>query len=180
MPNISLIISIILIIILIVMFIYIRKKYRPIGVIKAFILAILTVGTCGIALLLYKSVTHVNYDKSSNSNNNSYINFEEEKDNTTENVKVASSYTDNFGKTTYYDEQGNMIGAGISDGFGKTNITDDKGNYVGESFNNGLGQTTYTDKDGNITTSQTNSLGDENFSDGQTGKSDSFGNKYYN
>ena len=46
-------------------------------------------------------------------------------------------------------------------------------------FNNGLGQTTYTDKDGNITTSNTNYLGDEEFSDGTTAKKDAFGNKNY-
>ena len=179
MPDISLIISIFLILIFVIMFIYIKRKYQPISFIKAFILALLTVGTCGIALLLYKSVNHVSYGEASSSNN-SYINTFENSTEKSENVNVASSYTDNFGKTTYYDEQGNIVGTGISDGFGKTTITDEKGDYVGNAFNNGLGQTTYTDKDGNVVNSHTNSFGDETFSDGTTGKSDSFGNKYYN
>lgn len=179
MPDISLIISIFLILIFVIMFIYIKRKYQPISFIKAIILALLTIGTCGIALLLYKSVNHVSYGEASSSDN-SYIPFEESEEDKEEKVKVASSYTDNFGKTTYYDEQGNIVGSGISDGFGKTTITDEKGDYVGNAFNNGLGQTTYTDKDGNVVNSQTNSFGDETFSDGTTGKSDSFGNKYYN
>lgn len=93
--------------------------------------------------------------------------------------KPASSHTDNFGKTTYYDEQGNYMGEGFTNAFGKTTYTDSTGNYVGKSVNNGHGQNTYTNVNENITTSNPNYAGKETFDDGNATSSDSFGNKYY-
>ena len=51
--------------------------------------------------------------------------------------KPASSHTDNFGKTTYYDEQGNYMGEGFTNAFVDSTYTDSTGNYVGQSVNNG-------------------------------------------
>ena len=79
---------------------------------------------------------------------------------------------------TYYDKEGNLMGASLDNGFGKETFTDSEGNYVGSSFDNGLGSTTYTGKDGKVVFSNTNYLGDENFSDGTVSRKDS-SSKYY-
>lgn len=158
---------------------------KPISTKTAILLVVPTVVTCGIALILYKALRGnygfsgqgINKTNSNYSNDIYFDNFNEEDKG--DNKKIGRSYTDEFGKTTYYDEVGNIIGTSLDNGFDKSNFTDSEGNYVGESYNNNLGHTTYTDKDGNITSSETNSLGDEQISSGTTKKSDSFGNDYY-
>ena len=162
---------------------------NPIKTITAILLVVPTVVTGGIALFIYKSIRNshetASVSKNSYSNNNFYSNttYEDFSSSDTlkksENKKPSRAFTDAFGKTTYYDDKDNLIGASIDNGFGKETFTDAAGNYAGESYDNGLGHTIYTEKDGNITSSDTNYLGEENFSDGTITKTDSSGNKYY-
>ena len=162
---------------------------RPIKTITAILLIIPTVATCGVALLIFKFFKN-NYELSSYFGNTSYNNnnysttsynnipsFDKPKQ--TENKKPKRSFTDAFGKTTYYDDEGKYMGTSMDNGFGKTTFTDAENNYIGEGFDDGMGRTTYTDKDGNITFSNTNYCGDETFSDGTISKKDSSGNTYY-
>ena len=160
----------------------IKAVCNPIKTSTAIILIIPTVATCGIALLIYKFFRNTfeisSYAGKSNSKNTNipYENVEVPKK---KKKKVSRSFTDVSGKTSYYDEEDNLMGVSIDNGFGKKVFTDSTGNYVGESFDNGLGHTTYTDSEGNITSSEKNYLGEETFSDGTTTKTDSSGNRYY-
>ena len=179
------IIIVIITIISIAVFKLIKSVCKPIKSITAILLVIPTVATCGIALIIYKFLRGSVYDYSvspSSSSSKAYDStyYDNEISNKSKEVKkkVARS-VEVSGKTAYYDEEGNYMGTSIDNGFGKTIFTDEEGNYIGEGFNNGLGQTTYTDKDGNITTSNTNYLGYEEFSDGTTAKKAAFGNKNY-
>lgn len=171
-----------------VVFLIIKAVCKPIKNITAILLVIPTITTCGIALLIYKSFTniHAGYGSkySSSTKNNTYDdNYFNDDDNNsskkTAKKKPARSHTDAFGKTTFFDENGDYMGEGITDKFGKTIYTNETGDYAGESFNNGHGQTIYTDKDGNIITGNSNYLGDETFSDGTYSQKDSSGNKNY-
>lgn len=163
----------------------IKLVCKPIKTTTAILLVVPTVVTCGIALFLYKSYRFTGFSGKKTFDNKTYsnINFNEELPQDAkkkkENKKAARAFTDVSGKTMYYDEKGDLIGASIKNGYGKEVFTDEKGDYVAESFNNGLGQTMYKDKDGNITTSTTDYLGEENFQDGTKTKTDSNGNKYY-
>lgn len=178
--------NVIIIIITVAIFKLIKSVCKPIKNITAILLIIPTVATCGIALIAYKFLRSSIYDYSvspSSSSSKTYDNiyYDNELSNKSKEVKkkkVARSM-EVSGKTAYYDEEGNYMGTSIDNGFGKQVFTDEEGNYVGEGFNNGFGQTTYTDKDGNVTTSNTNYLGDEVFSDGTIAKNDTFGNKNY-
>ena len=158
----------------------IKAVCNPIKTSTAIILIIPTVATCGIALLVYKFFRNTfeiaSYAGKSNSKNTNipYENVEVPKK-----KKVSRSFTDVSSKTSYYDEEDNLMGVSIDNGFGKKVFTDSTGNYAGESFDNGLGHTTYTDSEGNITPSEKNYLGEETFSDGTTTKTDSSGNRYY-
>ncbi len=176
------------VIIFLIAFGIIKLIFKPIKTSTALLLTLPTIATCGIALLIYKLFRNANYGTGGTSNvytsptysGNNLENFELKETETLKPKKPASSHTDNFGKTTYYDEQGNYIGEGFTNDFGETTYTDSTGNYVGQSVNNGYGQNTYTNANGNITTSNTNYAGEETFDDGATTtSSDSFGNKYY-
>lgn len=162
----------------------IKKVCSPIRTVSAIFLTIITIPTCGIAIVIYK-LFHGAIVTSSYSKYNTYssdvndYDFSKKVDKKKEKKKVARSYTDNFGKTTFYDDTGNIIGEGYTDASGKTRYKDSNSNYVGESYDNGMGDSIYTSKDGNVVTSTTNYLGDNNFSDGTTTTSDNFGNKYY-
>lgn len=161
----------------------IKKTCYPIKTITAILLVVPTVVTCGIAIFVYKmlrgSFTGMNYSSSSTNNTNTNFDIEPEVSKKEEKKKVGRSFTDSFGKTMYYDKEGNLMGSSIDNGFGKKKFTDNEGNYAGESLDNNLGATMYTDKDGNTITSNTNYLGEETFPDGTTTKTDSSGNKYY-
>lgn len=172
---------IIILIIFIPVFMLIKHSCYPIKTLPAILLTPLSIATCGIAIVIYKFIkgqygvtSTTNY--SSYESNNYYEPIEEKKE---EKKKVARSYNDNFGKTTFYDDTGNIIGEGYTDASGKTRYKDSNSNYVGESYDNGMGDSIYTSKDGNVVTNTTNYLGDDNFSDGTTTTSDNFGNKYY-
>ena len=166
---------------------FIKLVCKPIKTVTAILLVIPTVATCGIALLVYKFFRNTfevsSYSVKSSSSNPSPTTFYDESSHTevkkSKNKKPASSFTDVSGNTAYYDEEGDFMGTSISNRFGQTTFYDETGNYAGEGQKNGTGCTTYTDKDGNITYSNTNYLGEENFSDGTTTKTDSSGNKYY-
>lgn len=158
----------------------IKAVCNPIKTSTAIILIIPTVATCGIALLVYKFFRNTfeiaSYAGKSNSKSTNipYENLKVPKK-----KKVSRSFTDVSSKTSYYDEEDNLMGVSIDNGFGKKVFTDSTGNYAGESFDNELGHTTYTDSEGNITPSEKNYLGEETFSDGTTTKTDSSGNRYY-
>ena len=172
---------IIILIIFIPVFMLIKHSCYPIKTLPAILLTPLSIATCGIAIVIYKFIkgqygvtSTTNY--SSHMGNNYYEPIEEKKE---EKKIVDCSYTDNFGKTTFYDDTGNIIGEGYTDASGKTRYKDSNSNYVGESYDNGIGDSIYTSKDGNVVTNTTNYLGDNNSSDGTTTTSDNFGNKYY-
>lgn len=169
-------------------YILIKKVCKPIKPITAILLVVPTVATCGIALLIYKffrntfEVTSYSGKPSPSSavyQNSINNDLAKEKAKKKEKRKPARAFTDVSGKTSYYDEEGNMIGASIDNGFGQQTFTDEVGNYAATGYSNGLGATTYTDKDGNITSSTTNYKGDETFADGTVAKKDSSGNTYY-
>ena len=158
----------------------IKAVCNPIKTSTAIILIIPTVATCGIALLIYKFFRNTfeiaSYAGKSNSKS---TNIPCENVEVPKKKKASRSFTDVSGKTSYYDEEDNLMVVSIDNGFGKKVFTDSTGNYAGESFDNGLGHTTYTDSEGNITPSEKNYLGEETFSDGTTTKTDSSGNRYY-
>ena len=180
MDNILLIIIIILI--SLGVFWLIKSVCKPISTLTAVLLVIPTVLTCGVVLFIYRAFKNSYVSSSSNiSSSNKYsTDFYDVNDNSmgSEDKKPARAYDDGFGKTTYYDKEGNLMGASLDNGFGKETFTDSEGNYVGSSFDNGLGSTTYTGKDGKVVFSNTNYLGDENFSDGTVSRKDS-SSKYY-
>ena len=165
----------------------IKLIFKPIKTSTALLLTLPTIATCGIALLIYKFFRNANYGTDGTFNvytsptysGNNLANFEQNETEELKPKKPASSHTDNFRKTTYYDEQGNYMGEGFTNAFGETTYTDSTGNYVGQSVNNGYGQNTYTNANENITTSNTNYAGEETFDDGTTISPDSFGNNYY-
>ena len=175
------------IIIFLIAFGIIKLIFKPIKTSTALLLTLPAISTCEIALLIYKFFRNASYGIGGTSNiytsqtysGNNLANFELNETEELKPNKPANSHTDNFGKTIYYDEQGNYMGEGFTNAFGDTTYTDSTGNYVGQSINNGLGQKIYTDANGNITTSNTNYAGEETFDDGTTTSSDSFGNKYY-
>lgn len=177
----------IFVIIFLIAFGIIKLIFKPIKTSTALLLTLPAISTCGIALLIYKFFRNASYGTGGTSNiytsqtysGNNLANFELNETEELKTNKPASSHTDNFGKTIYYDEQGNYMGEGFTNAFGDTTYTDSTGNYVGQSVNNGLGQNTYSNSNGNITTSNTNYAGEETFDDGTTTSSDSFGNKYY-
>lgn len=157
----------------------IKKVCYPIKTSKAIMLVLPTIASCGIVLIIYKLSKGVYSSKSNYSSDYDYPIYEEEKKEK-ESTKVSSSYTDNFGNTTYYDEVGNVVARGKSNVFGESVVTDNDGNYVGSSFNHGNGRTSYMDKDGNVVNSSlTNQSGEEVFNDGGVAKGDDFGNKRY-
>lgn len=174
------------VIIFLIAFGIIKIIFKPIKTSTALLLTLPTIATCGIALLIYKLFRNANYGTGGTSNaytsptysGNNLENFELKETETLKPKKPASSHTDNFGKTTYYDEQGNYMGEGFTNAFEKTTYTDSTGNYVGKSVNNGHGQNTSTNANENIT-NNTNYAGEETFDDGTSTSSDSFGNKYY-
>lgn len=176
----SIITVLIVIIISFGVFKLIKVVCKPIKTSTAILLIIPTTATCGIALLIYKFFRNI-FEVSSHSvnNNNANISYSNPESTKKKNKKISRSFTDVSGKTSYYDEEDNLVGTSINNGFGESVFTDSTGNYVGESFDNGLGRTTYTDSDGNITSSNKNYLGEETFSDGTTTKTDSSGNRYY-
>lgn len=163
----------------------IKKVCNPIKNITAIILVVPTVATCGIALLIFKIlrssfVMGGSYNSTTNSSSASYIDipsFDEPKKK--EKKKVAKSMDNGFGKTTYYDDEGNIMGSSMDNGFGKSTYYDDEGNYAGEELDSGLGHTVYTDKDCNTISSTKDYRGDKTYSDGTRESSDSSGNKYY-
>lgn len=165
----------------------IKKVCAPIKTITAILLIIPTVSTCGIALLIYKflrnSIEVTGSPAKNSSSRTTYqapvYNDQVSEKTKTKKKKAARSFDNGFGKTTYYDEEGNMMGASFDNGYGQKNFTDEEGNYAGTSNSNTLGNTIYTDKDGNITSSNTNYKGDEAFEDGTTARKDSSGNTYY-
>lgn len=159
----------------------IKKVCYPIKTIKAIMLVLPTIASCGIVLIIYKLSKGVYSSKSNYSSANyDYPVYDEEKKEENESVKVSSSYTDNFGNTTYYDETGNVVAKGKSNAFGDSVITDNDGNYVGSSFNHGNGRTSYMDKEGNVVNSSlTNQMGEEVFDEGGVTRGDDFGNKRY-
>lgn len=154
------------VIIFLIAFGIIKLIFKPIKTSTALLLTLPAISTCGIALLIYKFFRNASYGTGGTSNiytSKNYsgtmpTNFELNEAEKLKPKKTASSYTDNFGKTTY---------------------TDSTGNYVGKSVNNGYGQNTYTNVNEIITTSNTNYAGEETFDDGTSTSSDSFGNKYY-
>lgn len=164
----------------------IKKVCAPIKTITAILLIIPTVASCGIVLLIYKFLRNsievtgspAKHSPSRTTYQAPVYNDQESKKTKTK-KKATRSFDDGFGKITYYDEEGNMIGASLDNGYGQKNFTDEEGNYAGTSTSNTLGNTIYTDKDGNITSSNTNYKGDEAFEDGTTARKDSFGNTYY-
>lgn len=135
----------------------IKAVCNPIKTSTAIILIIPTVATCGIALLIYKffrntfEISSYAGKSNSKSTNIPYENVEVPKK---KKKKPSRSFTDVSGKTSYYDEEDNLMGVSIDNGFGKKVFTDPTGNYAGESFDNGLEHTTYTDSEGNITSSE--------------------------
>ena len=153
------------VIIFLIAFCIIKLIFKPIKTSTVLLLTLLTIATCGIALLIYKFFRNASYGTGGTSNiytskNYSGImptNFELNEAEKLKPKKTASSHTDNFEKTTY---------------------TDSTGNYVGKSVNNGHGQNTSTNANENIT-NNTNYAGEETFDDGTSTSSDSFGNKYY-
>lgn len=164
----------------------IKLTCKPIKNITAILLTLVAIPTCGIALLIYKASNNTTYSSSPYSSKQFQSNdydpistSENTNDSSSESKKAARSYTDKFGKTTYYDENGDYMGEGFTNALGKTTYTDSSGNYAGESLNNGLGNTTYTDKSENVISSNTNYKGEETFEDGKTSTEDNFGNKYY-
>lgn len=172
------------VIIFLIAFGIIKLIFKPIKTSTALLLTMPTIATCGIALLIYKFFRNANYGTSNiytspTYSENNLTNFELNETEELKPKKPASSHTDNFGITTYYDEQGNYIGEGFTNAFGETTYKDSTENYVGQSVNNGYGQNTYTNTNENITTSNTNYAGEETFDDGTTTSSDSFGNNYY-
>ncbi len=183
----SILIIIIVIIISLGVFGFIKLVCKPIKTVTAILLVVPTVATCGIALLVYKFFRNTfevsSYSVKSSSSSPSSTTFYDEPDHAetkkTKAKKPTSSFTDVSGKTAYYDEKGDFMGTSISNEFGQTTFYDETGNFAGKGQEDGTGRTTYTDKDGNITYSNTNYLGEENFSDGTTTKTDSSGNKYY-
>lgn len=152
----------------------------------AILLILPTISTCGIALIIYKifnNTTYVSNSTYGSGSNQYYENIYDSIDSDKEvkkKNKVAKSYTDNFGKTIYYDEEGNVIGEGFDNGLGKTTYTDESGNYQGESINNNLGDTLYKDKNGNVVTNTTNYIGEDSYDNNTSSTKDDFGNKYYN
>lgn len=170
---------IIISIVFIPVFMLIKRLCYPIKTLPAILLTPLAISTCGIAIVIYKFIKG-QYGATSATNYSSYANnYYEPIEDKKEEKKVARSYTDNFGKTTFYDDTGNIIGEGYTDASGKTRYKDSNSNYTGESYDNGIGDSVYTSKDGNVVTNTTNYLGDDNFSYGTTTTSDNFGNKYY-
>lgn len=175
------------VIIFLIAFGIIKIIFKPIKTSTALLLTLPTIATCGIALLIYKFFRNANYGTGGTSNiytsptysENNLTNFELKETEELKPKKPASSHTDNFGKTNYYDEQGNYMGEGFTNTFGEITYTDSTGNYVGQSVNNGYGQNTYTNANENITTSNTNYASEDTFDDGTSTSSDSFGNKYY-
>lgn len=176
------------VIIFLIAFGIIKLIFKPIKTSTALLLTLSAISTCGIALLIYKFFRNACYGTGGTSNiytsptysENNLANFELNKTEELKSKKPTSSHTDNFWKTTYYDEQGNYMGEGFTNAFGETTYTDSTGNYVGQSVNNGHGQKIYTDANENITTSNTNSAGEETFDDGETTTFNWFENKYYN
>ena len=185
--NQTILISLVFLIVCLIVFGIIKLVCRPIKTLTAILLVLPTIATCGIVLIIYKLIHGAPVMPSSQSTiyksqsfyDDTVLDSTSKKSEKSSKKKAASSYTDNFGKTTYYDESGNSIASGIKNAFGETTYTDSKGNYAGESIDNGIGRTTYTDKDGNVTSSNTNYLGEENFENGTTTTNDNFGNKYY-
>lgn len=175
------------VIIFLIAFVIIKLIFKPIKTSTALLLTLPAISTCGIALLIYKFFRNASYGTGGTSNiytSKNYsgtmpTNFELNEEEELKSKKPASNHTDNFGKTTYYDEQGNYMGEGFTNAFGETTYTDSTGNYVGQSVNNGHGQKIYTDANENITTSNINYAGEETFDDSKATSSDSFGNKYY-
>lgn len=146
-----------ILIVIALIFKLIKAVCNPIKTSTAIILIIPTVTTCGIALLIYKFFRNTfeiaSYAGKSNSKSTNipYENVEVTKK---KKKKVSRLFTDVSGKTSYYDEEDNLMGVSIDNGFGKKVFTDSTGNYARESFDNGLGHTTYTDSEGNITPSE--------------------------
>lgn len=165
----------------------IKKVCAPIKTITAILLIIPTVASCGIALLIYKFLKNsieVTGSPTKHSPSRTIYqapvhNEQESEKAKTKNKKATRSFDDGFGKTAYYDEEGNMIGASLDNGYGQKNFTDEEGNYASTSNSNTLGNTIYTDKAGSVTSSNTNYKGDETFEDGTVAKKDSSGNTYY-
>lgn len=165
----------------------IKKVCAPIKPITAILLVIPTVATCGIALLIYKFLRNsievtgssAKHTPSRTSYQTPVYNDQESNKTKTKKKKATRSFNNGFGKTTYYDEEGNMMSASFDNSYGQKNFTDEEGNYAGTSNSNTLGNTIYTDKDGNMTSSTTNYKGDETFEDGTIARKDSSGNTYY-
>lgn len=172
---------IIVLIISFIIFKIIKSVCKPINNLTAILLIIPTTATCGLALLIYKflrnSIEVGNYKSTNSSDNYDIPTYEEPKKE--KNKKTSKAVTDSSGKTTYYDEVGNIIGTSVDNGLGKTTYTDSEGNYVGESLNNGTGSSIYTDINGNVISSTTDYQGNEIYSDGTIGKKDSSGNTNY-
>lgn len=135
MDNVLLIIIIILI--SLGAFWLIKSVCKPIKTLTAVLLVIPTVLTCGVVLFIYRAFKNSYVSTSSNiSSSNKYsTDFYDVNDNSmgSEDKKPARAYDDGFGKTTYYDKEGNLMGASLDNGFGKETFTDSEGNYVGSS-----------------------------------------------
>lgn len=113
-----------IVIIFLIAFGIIKLTFKPIKTSTALLLTLPTIATCGIALLIYKFFRNANYGtsnvyKSPTYSGNNLANFELNETKELKPKKPASRHTDNFGKTTYYDEQGNYMGEGFTNAFEK-------------------------------------------------------------
>lgn len=94
------------VIIFLIAFCIIKLIFKPIKTSTALLLTLLTIATCGIALLIYKFFRNASYGTSNIYTSKNYsgimpTNFELNEAEKLNPKKTASSHTDNFGKNLH-------------------------------------------------------------------------------